>query len=201
MEPKRGQVRGGTLLGRLRVLERRGGPTLVSNVLERLEPDERNTLQGLVLPVSWYSAELALHLDRAIVEVLSPSDRRLAYLALGRQSAEENLHQSHRAFVQPGDPHFLLGKAPQIFRFYYAVGRRTYERLGERKGVVRTFEAESVSEEDCLTICGWHQRAIEISGGEGAKVEEVRCRTHGSDHCEYVCSWERTVPHEVPFFE
>lgn len=199
MDANRGQVRGGTLLGRLRVLERRGGNVLVQQVLSRLVPEERDALSGMLLPVGWYSAQLALNLDRAIVEVLSPADRRAAYFSLGRESAEENLHGAHRAFVKLGDPHFLLGKAPQIYRFYYAVGRRTYDRLSDGQGVIKTYDAESVTEEDCLTIAGWHARAIEICGGEGAKVEETKCRVHGDPHCEYLCSWKKAVDHELPY--
>lgn len=76
-----------------------------------------------------------------------------------------------------------------LARLDYDAGRRTYEKLDERKAVLRTFEAPTVTAEDCMTIVGWHERAIEISGGKAVDVKETKCRTKGHDHCEYLCAW------------
>jgi hypothetical protein len=69
------------------------------------------------------------------------------------------------------------------------VGSRTYEKTGARSAVLRTVGAESVTEADCLTIIGWHQRAIEMSGGRDVHVEHPKCRARGNGYCEYLCSW------------
>ena len=53
-----------------------------------------------------------------------------------------------------------------------------------------TSGAEQVTATDCLTVVGWHERAIELSGGRGVQVAEECCRTKGADHCAYLCSWE-----------
>jgi uncharacterized protein (TIGR02265 family) len=108
---------------------------------------------------------------------------------MGRASADANLLGPHRPFVKPGDPHFLLSSAPNIYAAYYGVGRRTYERTGETSAVLRTFDAESVTATDCLTVVGWHVRAIELCGGKDPRVVESRCRTRGDPHCEYHCAW------------
>jgi len=36
---------------------------------------------------------------------------------------------------------------------------------------------------------GWHERAIELSGGSEVRVTETRCRTRGDAVCEYRCVW------------
>jgi hypothetical protein len=64
--------------------------------------------------------------------------------------------------------------------------RRSYEKTSARSAVLRTVGAESVTETDCLTIIGWHQRAIEMSGGRDACVEHPKCRTRGNGYCEYL---------------
>jgi uncharacterized protein (TIGR02265 family) len=134
--------------------------------------------------------ELNLRLDSALAAVLSPRDRTKAFVDMGRASAEENLKGPHHVFIRPGDPHFLLSHAQEIYRLYYAVGLRSYEKTGARGGVLRTLGAESVTDADCLTIIGWYQRAIELCGGRDVRIEHTKCRARGNDSCEYPCTWE-----------
>ncbi len=184
------RIKGSVLITRLNLVRKHGGPERLAKVLGRLAPPDRKVLEGIILPISWYPLELNLRLDAAIADVLSPADRTKAFIEMGRASAEENLAGPHHVFLRQGDPHFLLSHAPEIYRLYYAVGSRTYEKAGERGAVLRTVDAQSVTEEDCLTIVGWHQRAIELSGGRDVRVSHPTCRARGGPHCEYLCTWK-----------
>ena len=184
------RIKGSVLITRLNLLRKHGGADRLQQVLQRLTAADRKVLDGVILPISWYPLELNLRLDAAMADVLSPSDRTRAFIDMGRASAEENLLGPHHVFIRKGDPHFLLSHAPEIYRLYYAVGTRSYEKTAERRGVLRTVGAENVTTEDCLTIIGWYQRAIEMSGGRNARVDHVKCRARGHGHCEYHCSWE-----------
>ncbi len=184
-------IKGGVLLSRLKYIREAGGESALQAILARLPPDDAKVLSGWLLPISWYPLDLYLRLDDAIASVMSPHDRTSVFLAMGRASADANLSGPQRPFVREGDPHFLLQAAPQIYSAYYAVGRRTYERTGETSGVLTTYDAENVTETDCLTVVGWHVRAIELSGGKDAQVVERRCRARGDAVCEYRCSWKR----------
>ncbi len=184
------RIKGGVLISRLNMLRQHGGQVRVDEVLRRLPPEDQAVLRKMILPIAWYPMELNLRLDSAIAEVLSPEDKRRAFIDMGRASAEESLHGAQHVFVRPGDPQFLLSQAPQIYRFYYAVGSRTYEKTGPKAAVLRTFGAENVTEADCLTIIGWHERAIELSGGRSVSVAHPLCRARGAPHCEYQCSWQ-----------
>lgn len=184
------RIKGGVLISRLNMLRQHGGQVRVDEVLRRLPPEDQAVLRKMILPIAWYPMELNLRLDSAIAEVLSPEDKRRAFIDMGRASAEESLHGAQHVFVRPGDPQFLLSQAPQIYRFYYAVGSRTYEKTGPKAAVLRTFGAENVTEADCLTIIGWHERAIELSGGRSVSVAHPLCRARGAPHCEYHCTWQ-----------
>jgi uncharacterized protein (TIGR02265 family) len=184
------RIKGSVLITRLNLLRKHGGAERLQQVLQRLPAADRKVLEGVILPISWYSMELNLRLDAAMADVLSPSDRVRAFIDMGRASAEENLNGPHHVFIRKGDPHFLLSHAPEIYRLYYAVGTRSYEKIGARTGVLRTVGADNATAEDCLTIIGWYQRAIEMSGGRDVRVEHTKCRARGSGHCEYHCSWE-----------
>ena len=162
---------------------------LFEQVMQLLPEADRAVWTGLVLPTSWYSFEMSQRLDAATAKVLGRGDTRKAFLELGRASADANLGGVHKAYVRNGDPHHLLSCAPQIYKQYYDKGNRTYEQLSPTSGVLRTFEAENVTANDCLTVIGWYERAIELSGGSDVRIKETLCRARGDDHCEYVCSW------------
>jgi uncharacterized protein (TIGR02265 family) len=187
--PAGSRIKGHVLLSRLQYVRDVAGEATLQEVLARLPDGDRAVLVGMVLPVAWYPLDLNLRLDGAIAAVLSPGDKARVFLEMGRASAEQNLKGVHRPYVREGDPHFLLSAAPRVYAAYYAVGNRTYEKLGEKAAVLRTFGAETVSATDCLTVIGWHQRAIELCGGREVKVEETQCRSRGAPHCEYRCEW------------
>ena len=187
--PAQNRIKGGVIKSRLEFVRARAGEAGLEAVLARLPREDREVLRGWILPITWYPLDLNLRLDDAIAMVLSPGDRDRVFLEMGRASADSNLGGPQRPYVREGDPHFLLRAAPQIFSAYYRVGRRTYGRTGETSAVLRTYDAENVTRTDCLTVVGWHQRAIELCGGKAVRVAETRCRTRGDPHCEYRCEW------------
>lgn len=183
------RIKGSILVSRLQWLRERGGDALVAKVLARLAPEDRKKLEDQILHVVWYPLELNLRLDDAIGEECSPGDKRKVFLDMGRASADMNLTGPHKAFVKVGDPHALLKMAPVIYRSYYDAGSRSYEQTGPNSGVLRTIEADDTSPADCLTVVGWHVRAIELCGGKDVRVLESKCRSRGDELCEYRCEW------------
>ncbi|HEU4383428.1 MAG TPA: TIGR02265 family protein [Anaeromyxobacteraceae bacterium] len=183
------RVKGALLGARLTFVRERGGEKALEQVLSSLPAPDREILKGWILPISWYPLELALRLDDAIARVLSPGDRRRIFLEMGRQSAQANLTGAQAPFVKAGDPHFFLANVPRMYATHHSRGRRTYERTGETSGVIRTFDAERVSRDDCLTVVGWLERALQLSGAAEPRVAEVQCRSAGAPHCEYRCEW------------
>ena len=56
--------------------------------------------------------------------------------------------------------------------------------------MLRTYGVEGLMRTECLTNCGWHERAIELCGGCEARVFESGCSGEGAPFCEYLCSWQ-----------
>lgn len=189
--PESPGIRGSVLLSRVKYVREHGGEAALKKVLARLPEGDRAVLGGWLLNSTWYPLDLNLRLDDAIAQVLSPSDPAQVFLDMGRKSADVNLGEGgpHRHFLDKSDPQVLLAQAPIIYSAYYAVGRREYEKTGPKSCVLRTFGAESVTETDCLTVVGWHVRAIELCGGRSVRVVERVCRAKGGDRCEYACGW------------
>ena len=82
-----------------------------------------------------------------------------------------------------------LGGSIVTYQVYYSTGRREYERIADTRALPRTPQSESFSLEDCLTVVGWHETAIEMCGGLEVRVSETKCRARRDDACEYVCEW------------
>lgn len=183
----RGQIKGGVFISRLAFLREEGGEELVEKVLSALPAEDQALLRGIVLPSTWYPFATSELLDAAIADVMHGGDK--LFRKLGRQSALHNLGAAHKSYVRDRDPHGLLQKAASIYRLYYDTGSRTYEKAGMTKAIVRTLGSRSFSRADCLTVIGWHEKAIEMCGAVNPRVTETKCRTRGDDVCEYVCEW------------
>ncbi|HEU0053167.1 MAG TPA: hypothetical protein VFQ39_08310 [Longimicrobium sp.] len=138
--------------------------------------------------MKWYPFEIGERLDAAIVRVVG-NGRTEMFERLGAASADANLATVHKQFLTPGRPHVFLGKAPLIYGFYYETGRRTYEQTGESSGVLTTFEAETFSAPDCLSVIGWYRRALELCGVTDVSIEEDECRAKGGVVCRYRLRW------------
>jgi uncharacterized protein (TIGR02265 family) len=182
------QVKGSVLKSRLGFVEEHGGAGALQRVLDDLPEADRGVLRTL-MTVQWYPFELGQRLDDAIVRTLGQG-RRDFFLRLGQASADRNLTTVHKTFLVEGDPHAFLAKAPQIYALYYDKGRREYQRTGEREGVLTTYDAEAFSAPDCLTIIGWHRRALEMCGATDVQIVEEECRARGGAVCRYRVTWK-----------
>ena len=181
------QIKGSVLKSRLGFVEEIGGADALKRVLSALPEADRKAL-GSVLTVKWYPLDLGTRLDHAIVEVLGGGSPEY-FERLGAASADKNLTTVHKAFVTNGDPHAFLARTPAIYSMYYEKGKREYRKTGEKSAVLTTHDAEVFSWPDCLTVVGWHKRALEMCGVVNVRVVEEECRARGGTVCRYSVSW------------
>lgn len=181
-------VKGSVLRSRVDFVEKKFGRERLDLVLGILPEEDRHTLERGLLPAQWYPFALGERLEKAILQVLG-EDGRSTFMELGRRSAIYNLAGVHQVFVRAGDPHHLLSRAPSIYRLYYDTGSRTYEKTGEHACRLVTSDSEVFSEGDCLTVMGWHERAVEMCDGRDVAIDHPRCRARGDAVCEYLISW------------
>jgi uncharacterized protein (TIGR02265 family) len=194
-----GKVKGTLVIARMKYV-RAQGPDGSERVLRRLTQADQAVLRGMLLPSTWYPADLLARLEMTIAAVLANGDRRALFVALGQFSANTNLGEKgvQRPYVKPGDPHFLLRNVPRMYASQHSGGTRTYEQTGLRSAVVRTLDGDGADVEDCLTTLGWLRRAVELSGGHAVTVAETRCRAEGAPCCEYAVSWAPALHGELP---
>lgn len=188
MDGHRGSVKGAVFDSRLAFLRAEGGNALVKLVVATLPEPDREAIALGFHPDEWYSFDLNARLDLAISKVLARGDA--IFRTLGQYSASHNLGSVHSTYVTEKNPHGLLEEAATIFRIYYDSGHREYTRVSDKSAALRTYDCRSFSVEDCLTVVGWHEKAIELCGGKHPRVTEPICRAKGGVLCEYLCEWD-----------
>jgi len=185
------QIKGAVLKSRIAFVEEQFGKDALRKVLASLSPDDQRPFR-LLFTSNWYPFELGKRLDEAIVRVLADG-RSDFFERLGAASAETNLSSLHSGYLTPGDPQTFLAKAAQIYSLYYETGRREYTASGPTSGVLTTYEADTFSAPDCMTVVGWYKRALEMCGARNVSVVEEECRAKGGTVCRYRVQWEKTA--------
>ena len=109
---------------------------------------------------------------------------------MGIASAEQNLSTVHKLSIEHGNPQGFLGKSSVLYRFYYDVGRREYTPTGPTSGVITTYDAETYSTADCMTVIGWYKQALKMCGAQDVVMLEEVCRARGGQFCRYTIAWK-----------
>jgi uncharacterized protein (TIGR02265 family) len=158
-------------------------------VLEALPEDDQEFWEDIIISSDWYDFDIGERLDKSIVEVLGKGDERV-FEQIGAKSAQKNLTSVHRSFFTPGNPQSFMQKANSVYKLYYDTGYREYKETGITSGVMTTYQAETFSIPDCLTVIGWYKEALRMCGAKNIKVFEESCRARGGEFCRYQFSWE-----------
>lgn len=184
------QVKGTLIAARLRFIRARG-PEMIDRVLNRMSAADQAVLRGMVLPSSWYPADVLLRLEMTAAAIVSRGDQRALFVEMGRYTAQTNLGPTgvQRAYVRADDPHFILSNVPRMYVTQHNDGNRTYEKTAPQAAIIRSYDGELPRPEDCLTTVGWMGQAIEFAGGREVRVVEKLCRSKGAGHCEFHCVW------------
>jgi uncharacterized protein (TIGR02265 family) len=158
-------------------------------VLGALPEADRELLQGSFFAAQWYPFKTGERLDHAIVKVLGGGDENV-FEDIGAKSAQRALSKEHKYFLTPGDPQAFMRRAGTIYDFYYDTGYREYEQAGPNSAVLTTYEAETYSAADCLTVVGWYKEALKMCGATHVEATEEECRAKGGSCCRYRFRWE-----------
>lgn len=182
------RVKGAVLLARGAFVRDEFGDAGWKRVLDGMSEGTRKVLSGSILSASWYPFAVNQELDEAIVRVVGRGDRGI-FKRIGAWSARQNLSGAHKSFLAPGNPQGFLARTGSIYRTYYDQGHRDYEATGPTSGVMTTFDAETYSSDDCLTVVGWYEEALAMCGARGIVIVEERCRAEGAPFCRYQLRW------------
>jgi hypothetical protein len=182
------QVKGSTLVPRLHYLEARASAEEKRRVLDRLAPGFRERIAKGLMPSEWYAFEDFIALIRAMDQVLGRGDPGFVP-ELARYAAERSLTTIYKVFYKIGSPEFIVTRAVRVWNQYYSSGRLQVWTLGPKRVKMVLEDFETPAREHCLSVRGWIERTLEMSGGQNVKVDEVQCRAQGRPVCEFLATW------------
>jgi hypothetical protein len=182
------KIKGAVLHARIDFVREHFGDKAWEKVVSVLPADAQAMLNNTLLSSKWYPFSLGERLDWAIVVELGSGDMKV-FEKIGVKSAQRNLTKDHKTFLVPGDPQAFMKKAGSIYKFYYDTGYREYEQTGPNSGVLTTYDAETFSVPDCLTVIGWYKEALRMCGARDINIVEETCRAKGGSFCRYRVEW------------
>jgi hypothetical protein len=165
------------------------GEAAVKKCLESLQSEEQRMLEG-VTAVGWYPVEPVLKYHRALDSLYGNGDLELC-VKVGEFSAVWSANTILKFFLRLKSPLWILEKHQSVWSRYHDSGRWEISRLGERAAMGKLLNFDVADEVFCARFRGWLQGAVRLTGGKGAKVEEIRCKARGASHCEFKISWEQ----------
>ena len=192
-------VKGTMLRAHLDWARRQIGET-VEDWSTALSPEAARLVGRTVLSTDWIPFRLLVEIDRAIADtaVAAPApDGSLSpwktpedvFRELGRHSAALNLGGVYRSFVS-SEPHRFFERTSVLHHQFQNFGRSTYERTGERSGLIRIEGYTSYSPVFCAAGTGYFAEALRLMHVPGhAKVVETSCHTRGDPACVFEARW------------
>ncbi len=136
----------------------------------------------------WYPFEQFVELNLAIDRTWGKGDLSLIR-SLGRHGADANLTTIYRLFYKVGTVKWILARASRLWGMHYDSGDLYVDMYPGREVGLRIEKFETPHQAHCLSVLGWAERSIELSGGADVKIAEIACRTRGGPACRFRASW------------
>jgi hypothetical protein len=165
--------------------------TAWKDVLERLPPEDRTILGGILIMGGWYPIGVW---NRALDRYLPTyfGDPMKAMLELSQVIAREDLTTLYKLILKVGTPTFIMGKSGSLWGRYFDTATLVPKELTPRRWHLKLegsrLEDEAPSAYTCEGVCAWLTGALELTGTT-LNIVQTRCRFGGSPACEYEASW------------
>jgi hypothetical protein len=182
-------VKGSALASRILWIQLSHGAAGVDKILAMCTPDLRAAIQIGIKRAQWYPFEQFIELNVVIDMIFGAGDLRLIK-TLGRYGADANLTTIYRLFFKVGSTQWILGRAVRLWSAHYDSGSLEVATKGSKAAILRIRGFATPHRVHCLSVLGWCERSIELSGGKHVDSVEVRCRTRGDDCCQLDTQWE-----------
>jgi hypothetical protein len=181
-------VKGSALASRILWVQLEHGEAGYQRLLRDVSPELRASLEPGITKAAWYPFEQYVELNVVLDRMFGAGDLGLVK-ELARFGADANLKTIYRLFYKVGTVPFILGRAVRLWNAHYDSGYCEIATRGPKAAVLRVQGFATPHRVLCLSVQGWCERSIELSGGETPVLTETRCRTRGDDRCQLECTW------------
>jgi hypothetical protein len=183
------EVKGTAIMATREFVKSRFGEPGLAKWIAKLKPEAAEIYGGAILTNQWYDLKTILEEPcRAISEVFYNGDKK-AYVDVGKHSADHGLKGIYKLFVKIGSPQFILSKAGSILPTYYKPSIMRGEEAD--KNTYRVFVNQFDQYSDVIEhrISGWIERALEICGCKGIRVNIIKSLAKKDPCTQYDIEW------------
>ena len=180
-------AKGSTVRGTYAFVESVSGINGLNHVRTLLPPESRLVLDQ-VAPTAELPYTLLVMLWEAADTILGP-DRPSWADDSGAFSIDSMGVQLYGGILRKTTPRAFLTQSISLFRLYYHPGDITVVEDGEARAMLRLVDFDPLTRLFCLRQTGGLRRAVELAGGESARVRHVRCCIDGDAFCEWQLEW------------
>ena len=155
-----------------------------------LAPALHRYLEERIEPSAWYPESDLIGLIRCMVSLL-PGDRDENLANRGRVVAAEHLEGVYGHLrLDAHDPRSIGVRSYALWSTMHDSGALEVEDAVAGEATFALREYGQLSEEMCKIVLSYFVETMRLSGGAGARGEEITCRRDGADACRIRVRWQ-----------
>jgi hypothetical protein len=181
-------VKGSALTSRILWVSLNHGKTGVARLAAAAGAELAALIEDGVVRSTWYPFDLFVELNQQIDRLFGTGDLALVK-ELGRYGADANLTTIYRLFFKVGTVQWILARASRLWGLHYDAGRMIVRAPGGREVELELVDYDTPHRTHCLSVEGWIERSVELSGGKEVRLDELSCRARGDDRCRMRVRW------------
>lgn len=182
-------VKGSAFASRILWVRLNQGESGIERVSRHVSPELGELLRHGAVMSRWYPFELFIELNLALDRIFGGGDLALIR-TLGRHGADANLTTIYRLFYKVGTVKWILARASRLWGLHFDSGTMEVDTFPGREAGLRVEGFSTPHVAHCLSVLGWVERSVELSGGAQVRCEEVDCRLRGDQSCRFSIQWE-----------
>ncbi|HTE53060.1 MAG TPA: hypothetical protein VK698_19540 [Kofleriaceae bacterium] len=182
-------VKGSAFAARIVWVRLHQGEAGIERIARQVSPALGALLRGGAVMSRWYPFEQFIEMNVALDRIFGAGDLGLIK-PLGRYAADAHLTTIYRLFYKVGTVKWILARASRLWGMHYDSGMMHVDNYPGREAGLRIEGFGTPHRVHCLSVWGWAERSVELSGGAAVRSEELACRLRGDAHCRLMVSWE-----------
>ncbi len=182
------ELKGSLFTAALEHIETVHGHATLLQVRQQLDPELRERISGVILPMAWLPLSLYEQILRGTERTIGGVEGTTAS-GIGRSSADRELPTTHRLFMQSASPVVAIGRIPHFYRLYHSRGEA---KVMPTPGAGVRVEIDALVPESlpyAWTLAGFWQRMLELTGAREVRAGVVSCRGRGDEKTAITLRW------------
>jgi hypothetical protein len=182
------ELKGSLFTAALDHIETVHGRAALQQVRQQLDPELRERVSGVILPMAWLPLSLYEQILRGAERTVGGAEGTTAS-GIGRSSADREFPTTHRLFMQSASPSVAAERIPHFYRLYHSRGEA---KVTPTPGAGVRVEIDALVPESlsyAWALAGFWQRMLELTGAREVRAGVVCCRGRGDDKTAITLRW------------